>query len=200
MAASDLPTTGGSEAPSQAVETAPLLLVIAGPPGSGKTTLSRTIGDAVGLPVVCRDAIKEGVAFTTGHVVRSGTPEAAALFGLFYELVDDFLARGISLIAEAAFRGDIAPRELALRAATAQLRLIRCAAPPDVCFRRFVERAPRPGHRDRDFAERTRAAGGPDAPTYWLELPGVPTLEVDTTAGYDPTVDTIVDFVRASRC
>src|ERR1700753_476346 len=40
----------------------PALIVVSGPPGSGKTTLAHEIARAVGCPAVCRDEIKEGMA------------------------------------------------------------------------------------------------------------------------------------------
>ena len=175
----------------------PRLLVVAGPPGSGKTTLSRMVGDAVGLPVLCRDGIKEGAVFTTGELVDHGTPRASALFDLFYDVLDAHLSRGISVVAEAAFRPDIAQAELLGRQSCARLKLLRCHAPDDVWFDRFRQRAPRPGHADDQFIARTLAAGGPDAGAYRLDLPGVPTLDVDTSAGYRPALDEIVDFVTA---
>ena len=173
----------------------PLLLVIAGPPGSGKTTLSRAIGDRLGLPVLCRDGIKEGVVFTTGELVSHGTPRAAALFELFYELLDAYLLSGVSVIAEAAFRSDLAPDELLGRQEVALLKMIRCTTSDTVWFDRFRRRGSRPGHVDDEFVRRTLASGGPDSATYALDLPGVPVLDVDTTEGYTPDLDEIVAFV-----
>ena len=40
---------------------APTLVVVSGPPGSGKTTLAHKIAAAVGCPAICRDEIKEGM-------------------------------------------------------------------------------------------------------------------------------------------
>ena len=177
----------------------PLLLVISGPPGSGKTTLSRVIGDRLGLPVLCRDGIKEGVVFTTGELVSHGTPRAAELFGVFYELLDAYLARGVSVIAEAAFRADIAPDELLSRQSAARLRMVRCTTGGAVWFDRFRARAPRPGHVDDEFVRRTLAAGGPDPTPYLIELPGVPTLEVDTTVELAPEIDAILEFVAGDH-
>jgi predicted kinase len=171
-----------------------LLVVVSGPPGSGKTTLSRRLGDAVGLPVVCRDGVKEGVAVTTGELVRQGTPEAVALFDLFYDLVDAHLTRGVSAIAEAAFQGAIADRELAGRRDVAEVRHVRCDVAPEVWLARFEARGRRPGHRDHDFLDRVRRAGGPDSSPYRLTIPGVPVLDVDTTDGYRPGLEEIARF------
>ena len=175
----------------------PLLLVISGPPGSGKTTLSRVIGDRLGLPVLCRDGIKEGVVFTTGEPVSHGTPRAAELFGLFYELLDAYLERGVSVIAEAAFRAGVAPEELLCRQSAAHLKLVRCGTSEAVWFDRFRARSPRPGHADDEFVDRTLAAGGPDSTSYLIDLPGVAVLDVDTTTDLVPDLEAILEFVRA---
>jgi uridine kinase len=42
------------------VTSRPMLVVVSGPAGSGKTTLAHTIARAVGCPAICRDEIKEG--------------------------------------------------------------------------------------------------------------------------------------------
>jgi predicted kinase len=39
----------------------PVLVVVSGPMGSGKTTLARKIARSVGCPAICRDEIKEGM-------------------------------------------------------------------------------------------------------------------------------------------
>jgi predicted kinase len=175
----------------------PLLLIVAGPPGSGKTTLSRRIGDRLGLPVLCRDGIKEGVVFTTGEIVSHGTPRAAALFDLFYELLDSHLHRGVSVVAEAAFRSDIAPAELLGRKDVARLRMIRCTTSETVWFDRFRRRGSRPGHADDEFVRRTLDAGGPQSAAYYVDIPDVPVLDVDTTSRYEPELDAITAFAAA---
>jgi DNA polymerase III delta prime subunit len=47
----------------------PALVVVSGPPGSGKTTLAHKIARAAGCPAACRDEIKEETGRNRG---RSG--------------------------------------------------------------------------------------------------------------------------------
>ena len=42
----------------------PVLVVVSGPMGSGKTTLAHQITRAAGCPAICRDEIKEGMVHT----------------------------------------------------------------------------------------------------------------------------------------
>ncbi|MEU2389564.1 AAA family ATPase [Streptomyces sp. NPDC007369] len=45
----------------------PTLLVVSGPPGTGKSTLARALADGLGCPAIIRDEIKQGL-------VRSAAP------------------------------------------------------------------------------------------------------------------------------
>ena len=42
----------------------PLLLIISGPPGAGKSTAARVLSDYLCLPVLSVDLIKAGIVFT----------------------------------------------------------------------------------------------------------------------------------------
>ena len=44
----------------------PTLVVVSGPPRTGKTTLAHMIARAVPCPAVCRDEIKEGMVHAAG--------------------------------------------------------------------------------------------------------------------------------------
>lgn len=48
------------------------LILVNGLPGSGKTTLSRQLGDMLQLPVISKDVLKEALADSTGGCVSGG--------------------------------------------------------------------------------------------------------------------------------
>jgi adenylate kinase family enzyme len=48
------------------------VIVVSGPPGSGKSTLSALLGRALGCPLISRDDIRDGV-------VLAGTPDPEML-------------------------------------------------------------------------------------------------------------------------
>jgi predicted kinase len=83
----------------------PALIVISGPPGSGKTTLAHKIAAAVGCPAICRDEIKEGMAYVTPDFVAGpGDELTLRTLPVFFAVVELLLRSGVTTVAEAAFQ------------------------------------------------------------------------------------------------
>src|ERR1700730_12534021 len=90
--------------PDQARPMTPTLVVVSGPPGSGKTTLAHQIAAAVGCPVISRDEIKQGMAHAApGFTGAPGDELTRRTFPVFFAVLDLLLRSGVTTVAEAAF-------------------------------------------------------------------------------------------------
>lgn len=181
----------------------PLLIVVAGRPGSGKTTLAHSLARAVRCPLLCRDEIKEGFVNTAAFGGGAIPPDAdRRVYEAFFDAAHLLLGRGVSLIVEAAFQHKLwAPKLEELRE-IARVRVVLCAAAPDLARSRHAERSHRDPererfHADRALQERWRAADLDTADDYDPPHLDVPTLTVDTSGGYRPDLSAIVSFVGA---
>jgi len=165
----------------------PLLIIVNGLPGTGKTTLARRLAADLGLPTFSRDGLYETL-YDALEGTTAGPPSSlgAAAYALLYEVAGAVLAAGHPVIVEGFFgRRDMRRAEL--------LRLqerhdfepleILCRADGQVLMQRFLARMAsgerHRGHLDREWLEHNEARllGGQLAP---LAL-GHHVIEIDTT-------------------
>jgi predicted kinase len=164
---------------------APALIVVSGPPGTGKTTLAHEIARSVGCPAICRDEIREGL-------LHAGTPDRSMrrTYDAFFDTLGVLLRAGSTVVAEAAFQDRLWRPILSPLAGLAAIRVVRCETDPAVARERMVRRLAEPtrsAHGDRDYLAGAATGWAPIA----LE---VPTLVVDTGDGYAPELPEIVAF------
>jgi predicted kinase len=180
----------------------PALIVVSGPPGTGKTTLAREIARALGCPAVCRDEIKEGMAHASpGFAPGEGDELTMRALPVFFGVLWLLLEAGVTTVAEAAFQDRVWRPHLAPLRPLAQVRVVHCAADPEVTFERIVRR-----HAE-DSTRRAHPDPGADGPEAYLERLrafdrvrlDVPSLEVDTTSGYRPGLAEVVAFAAGRR-
>jgi predicted kinase len=179
----------------------PLLVIVSGAPGSGKSTLARLLADELRLPLLMKDELKEAVADAQGAPadVAASMRLGDAAYGVLDVAARRVLAADIGLIVESNFRRGLSEAYLEPIVELANARLVHCTAPPDVLRERYRTRFERgerhPAHLDADRAAALDddLRSGRFEP---MEL-GVPTLTVDTEAGYRPTPPAILAFCRA---
>lgn len=164
----------------------PYLILVAGRPGSGKTTLSELLSEAWGLPLLSRDRIKEGLVHTAGQSHAQMPDANPAATQAFFDLIGIYSDHGISLIAEAAFQHPVWERFLSPLLVRFRTYMLLCDPGAAMALRRYRDRSMRDPDRVRFH--------GPDAEgeslvSAWEEphLP-VPVIHVDTSSGYDPTI------------
>lgn len=174
----------------------PILIIVAGPPGAGKTTLAHLLARTLRCPALCRDEFKEGLVLTHG----TATPDDANLriYEIFFQSVELLLRGGISLVAEAAFQHKLWAPKLAPLQHIAKLRLVICTIDPARAQARALARGVAEPERALLHGNRDAAAGptGVEIPIADWQAPqlAVPTLVVDTSDGYDPRIAAIAAF------
>lgn len=179
----------------------PMLVVISGPPGAGKTTLAHEVARAIGCPAVCRDEIKEGMAHATpGFVPSAGDPLTMRTLATFFDVIGLLIGRGTTVVAEAAFQDRVWRPRLTPLMSSADLRILQCTVSAETAGARIIRRAT--DNPRRQAHEDGHASSDPDS---WrrthttfdaVSLP-VPTLTIDTTDGYQPGLAEILIFLTS---
>jgi predicted kinase len=179
----------------------PILVIVSGVPGTGKTTLTRSLRQQTGWPAFNLDRIKEALFDAAGWQVPNLTQPVSHQLGAMAEramlaMAAELLRSGKPCIVESFFRPEAAT-SLQDVVALGNTRQVHCATPAAVSIGRYRERFER-GERHpvhMDGVEAAERAADPLPMEALLPVPlDVPVLQVDTTTGYAPAFDTIVRF------
>jgi predicted kinase len=118
----------------------PIVVVVTGPPASGKSTIAAELAERAGLPLLAKDPIKEILFDVFGWSDRAWSRRLGiATYPVLYELARSALTAGRSLVLEANFDNERARVELRGLGAPRMLQVF-CTAPPDVLVKRYAER------------------------------------------------------------
>ena len=163
----------------------PLLLVIWGWPGTGKTTLARRLARDLRLPFVHKDGVKEKLFDTLGWNDRAWSKQLSqASNALLFHFAEALLAAGQAVIVESNFDESAAAPLRRLQARyDALLIQIHCHAQPETLLQRWQTRAAagtrHPGHADGANVEELKRLVF-NSPPPRLETSGE-VIELDTT-------------------
>jgi predicted kinase len=171
----------------------PRLVVVTGPPGSGKTTIAAALRERLGLPLIAKDTLKEalGDALEFDGERDESRRLGVATFGVQFAVVRELLGSGVSLIAEGNFRTDEWFRSLP----PARLAQVHVTAAPEALRERLLARDSHrhPVHYDREAADEI-AEGARAGEWNALPLPGA-VIALDTTDAW-PDAAAVASRVR----
>jgi predicted kinase len=145
----------------------PRLIAVCGVPGAGKTTLARSLGLALHLPVVVRDDLKTGIAHTWATADWADPAVRATLggkaFGDFHRLLLAYLDTTSALVAEAAWNWERARPEILPVFDRSLTTLVHVEVDPAVAAARYRARFAagerHSSHLDGAFAEEMDGPG-----------------------------------------
>jgi predicted kinase len=135
-----------------------VLIIVAGPPCTGKTTLAEKIAGKFNLLLLCKDGIKEPLMDSLGAENREESRRIGiATYKVLYTLFDSVMRTGNSLVIESNFYAEYDSEKLnsLVRKYGYTAVQIQCQTESEVLFERYMERANsrdrHPGHFDLQY-------------------------------------------------
>lgn len=176
----------------------PILVVVTGRPGAGKTTLAHTLARKIRCPALCRDEFKEGLVNSSHSRAAVDQDANRRVYDIFFQVIELMLRNDVMLVAEAAFQHKLWQPKLTALQQIAQIRIVLCTLNPTLAHERVIQRAlvePERANFHEDLqVQADREKIEELIVNYDPPHLSVPTLTVDTSRGYLPKIDEIVQF------
>ncbi len=178
----------------------PVLVVVSGAPGAGKSTLAAQLAPRLGLPLLDRDDIKDAMFDAMGWSDREWSQRVGrASWELLFLFAERLLACGVSVMVDSNFERGSHPQLDAIAIRTPfTLVEVHCRATAEVSARRFRARWTsgdrHPGHvsdwSESDYLE--RIANRRFVPLAQTDV----LIEVDTNDGASVDPDEIAKVIE----
>ena len=166
----------------------PVLIVVSGLPGTGKSFFSRRLAERVPLLVLESDALRKALFSLPSH----SAGESSQLFRAVHLLIEELLKDGISLVLDATNLSERFRERLYSIAdrTNARLVMVLVEAPPEVVRQRLADRAGDPeDNSDADWS------------VYCQMRPSVERISrnhyvIDTSRDTEPVIDKVVREIK----
>lgn len=136
----------------------PTIIIVTGPPASGKTTLAKKLAKSLDLPLISKDNFKVILFDTLGWKDREWSKQyGLASYAIMYHIANELLEHKHSFIFESNFKPDIDSKIFNKLAKPDSFKVIQifCFADTGTLFDRYKTRAKtrerHPGHVDHAY-------------------------------------------------